>query len=299
MPFVMVGAIAIIVALLPAIRVTPGPSLFLLTFATIWTLLALSHLLTHTRRERVAAHITATLLRRHRCASCGYGLSGSRVTADAFVSCPECDAHWSPSRLECGTLQPGDVVPPAAPVPPELKIPDPRLTWLARFRLAAPYGYDANGRMVPIVHYRLHGANDRATTPSAKARLALARAALRPHPIKVALMTVLGIVFAAGLAFQLGFVSRPIHAILAADPTSVSWERLSGLAGPIFMCALMLFVGSMVLFRLCTRPAAPRPKRVVNTMLMHGLCASCAADLEPVLIVDGACTCPSCGAMWQ
>lgn len=249
-------------------------------------------------QRKTVAQVAATILARRRCGCCGYGLAGVRVGADGLVGCPECDAHWKAERLCAGQLNPGDVVPPPPQAPDGVRVPQPHMRMLVRYRLWTPYSADASGRIVPLVDYRLRGAESRAKSPDHGARLTAARRDLRPAWFIIALVYLLVLVMVGVLSLQLWVLSAPLRSILAADPTTVGWDRISCVILPTLGCVFMLLAMGLVLTRLVTRPGAPRGKKIVRVMLKHAVCPSCAGDLKDVPVSDGKQLCAVCGSVW-
>lgn len=257
-----------------------------------------ARLLTRSWRERRAKVLTTIWLNRARCASCGYGLQGNRVDADGCVGCPECQAAWEAERLGAGELKPGMVVPSPPHVPDGVIIYGPRSA-LTAWGLGSLYGKDASVAPVPLVDPRLKAAAAAATEPGLQQRVRCAQTAMKRRPGRLAMDFVKCLLLIGFCVLQIWFISRTLGAVVVAGPVALTWDRIVGLILPALGLTFWLGVSTIVTSRFIRRGGTPRPSEIIHAMRAEDLCPSCATDLARAAFVNGRCTCPLCGAVWN
>lgn len=223
---------------------------------------------------READRIIKVLLEDGICPCCAYNFAGLDRSA-SMLTCPECGAAWRTERIaRAEEFAPGSRPasrwrrPKGAP-----RVASPVLLGQVK---------DDRGRRVAMADRALRCAVVSEGDADHARRVALARPELAEIG-RVPRLLVAGMFVALGVILLMTLVPAGLS---AGGPV----------LGAVFGALMMVFMGSVAY-----RGALAYPPAKANAVLLkHGLCPSCAADLEGLAPgADGCVECVECGAAWR
>lgn len=255
------------IILLPRFGVPPWPLPAILVIGSGW-------LLARGQRFEFRRETVALLLAHERCASCGYPLSTAHADDQRCVKCAECGSAWLLQRI--GTNKTPNAIADMAPArKARAQVVDGRLMAL-----------DARDRFVPIKTFadlQSIPAGTRLGECASTVRRALLWAMVRDIVVLTLVVGGLLVLFST----QLGLPAW------GWNPATWTWVGLACLTLFAMVRWLIWSVGSL------TGSSARCARAIVKTMVRHGFCPSCAAEIHPsIRDRAGNLACTQCNAAW-
>jgi Zn-finger nucleic acid-binding protein len=205
------------------------------------------------------------------CASCGYNLAGVTPAQDGLITCPECGAAWSPTRMR--RRRPFE---PASVMGNPLEALGHRRGGPRRSH-RAPTTRDALGRRVDLA--RAHLIREvRAATGERRGRLLAARRDIAR----------------AGRWTRRALIALLVSLLPICAAALLAWNRLPPQAFAALIIGYFAATGlAFALHAILTRRA------VAPALLARGLCPTCAAEIGPPDPATGLAECPACYGVWR
>lgn len=215
----------------------------------------------------VAKRTRATLLREGRCPSCAYPIATLPAEPDGRITCPECSAAWD-----------------RAAVAERVPSPDGHRGNPGPAVEARADAVDALGRAVPLRDPLLRDLEPGRAAEIGPDRLAEIRIDVLQRVRRRKFSGVAAWLFVCLLA------TGPQLAVIAAVG---GWASLLPAAVGLLMTAVFVFQAYLVATYRSRWSALP----AARVLIEHGLCPSCAGDLEPS--PESLLTCRACRAAWK
>ncbi|GEM_PF-1809851 len=228
--------------------------------------------------------LTNTFLGEGRCPCCGYSLTGAVVHPDNCVGCSECGAAWRADRLRNTSLASSSTTRPRT---------SPTLTTTRADRfIRRGFGQrvvlDADGRLIPLVHPRLHGLPADRVASIGPERLTLVRQDLARVNVVMRTIGAIGLLLLAAVQVALIILIRR--------------SSIGGQGGVYFMALFAInivqfaaYAWFMIVGLLYTNPA-----KCAAVMMSRGICPGCASPLDgPDLGASDRLACTHCQTAWK